>query len=412
MGGIMLRIFDSMFAKSTPEELIEARRSYDGSALFSYGFRPFFLFGSIWAALSLPLWIYAYVNGIGALGGMSAQEWHVHEMLFGFLAAVIAGFLLTAVPNWTGRLPVRGTRLIMLFFLWAAGRAAMLLLEQIGPITAAIIDSAFLFVLALMMWREVIAGKNIRNMPVCVLTTLLAASNVGFHVGAASFEIHELSEHIAIGVIALLIALIGGRIVPSFTRNWLSQQKKSPLPAQFGPADRISLAAAGLALLGWAIDARGNLVGIMLLIAGFLHAIRLVRWRGWLTGGEPLVLILHIGYAWLPLSFLLLGASVLAPAIIPPHAALHALTAGAMGTMTLAVMTRATLGHTGRRLTADAWTTAIYGLVLAGALLRVLGATALVQIYMEVILLSSLLWSGAFALFALRYGPMLIRPKQ
>ncbi|MGE0180655.1 MAG: NnrS family protein [Parvularculaceae bacterium] len=405
-------MLDSIFAKSTPDELITARRSYSGPALFSYGFRPFFLFGSVWAALSIPFWIYAYVNGIGAFGGMTAQEWHVHEMLYGYLAAVIAGFLLTAVPNWTGRLPVRGTRLILLFFLWAAGRGAMLLAVQIGPTMAAVIDCMFLFVLALMMWREVIAGKNIRNMPVCVLITLLAASNAGFHAGAGNFEIHELSEHFAIGVIALLIALIGGRIVPSFTRNWLNQQKKSPPPAQFGPVDRISLAAAGIGLLGWAIDAGSNLVGAMLLIAGFLHAIRLARWRGWLTGAEPLVLILHVGYAWLPVSFLLLGASALAPAIIPPHAALHALTAGAMGTMTLAVMTRATLGHTGRRLTADAWTTAIFGLVVAGALLRVLGATLLVQFYIEVILLSSLLWSGAFALFAVRYGPMLIRPKQ
>lgn len=408
----MLQMFDSIFTKSSPDELITARRNYSGSVLFSYGFRPFFLFGSVWAALSVPLWIYAYVNGIGALGGMSAQEWHVHEMLFGFLAAVIAGFLLTAVPNWTGRLPVRGTRLIFLFCLWAAGRAAMLLLGQIGPTTAAVIDCAFLIVLALMMWREIIAGKNIRNMPVCVLITLLAASNAGFHAGAANYEIHEISEHIAIGVIALLIAVIGGRIVPSFTRNWLNQQKKSPLPAQFGPIDRISLAAVGIGLLGWAIDARSNVVGAMLVIAGLLHIIRLARWRGWLTGGEPLVLILHVGYAWLPLSFLLMGASVLAPALIPPHVALHALTAGAMGTMTLAVMTRATLGHTGRRLTADAWTTAIYGLVVAGALLRVLGATLLVQFYMEVIILSSLLWSSAFALFTLRYGPMFFRPKQ
>lgn len=408
----MLRILGSMFAKSTPEVLITARRSYGGSALFSYGFRPFFLFGSVWAALSIPLWIYAYTNGVGALGGMSAQEWHVHEMLFGFLAAVVAGFLLTAVPNWTGRLPVRGTRLILLFFLWAAGRAAMLLLEQIGPITAAVIDCAFLFVLALMMWREVIAGKNIRNAPVCILITLLAASNVGFHVGAASFEIHELSEHFAIGVIALLIALIGGRIVPSFTRNWLNQHKKSPLPAQFGAIDRISLAAAGIGLLGWTIDARSNVVGAILVIAGLLHVIRLARWRGWLTGAEPLVLILHVGYAWLPFSFVLLGASAMMPALVPPHAALHALTAGAMGTMTLAVMTRATLGHTGRRLTADAWTTTIYGLVVTGALSRVLGATLLIQFYMEVIILSSLLWSGAFALFAIRYAPMLFRLKQ
>ena len=408
----MLHSFRSMFAKSAPRDLLNARQNYDGPAIFSYGFRPFFLFGAIWAALSVPFWIYAYANGVGLIGGMPAPEWHVHEMLYGYLAAVIAGFLLTAVPNWTGRLPVLGSRLMFLFALWGFGRVAMLARGQIGPVAAAAIDCLFLVVLAAMMWREIIVGKNNKNVPVCVLATLLALSNIGFHSGALNYEVHEFSEHFAIGVIALMIALIGGRIVPSFTRNWLNQRKISPLPVQFGVIDKAALGVAGLALLGWTIDAGNHITGVLLLIAGGAHAIRLARWQGWKTGAEPLVLILHIGYAWLPLSFLLLGASVLAPAIIPPHAALHALTAGAMGTMTLAVMTRATLGHTGRRLTADAWTTAIYGLVVAGALLRVLGATALVQFYMEVILLSSLLWSGAFALFALRYGPMLIRPKQ
>ncbi|MAW82478.1 MAG: short-chain dehydrogenase [Parvularcula sp.] len=400
-----------MFSKSAPRDLLDARRGYGGPALFSYGFRPFFLFGAIWAALSVPLWIYAYANGVGLIGGMPAQEWHVHEMLYGYLAAVIAGFLLTAVPNWTGRLPVLGGRLMFLFALWGFGRLAMLARGQIGPVAAAVIDCLFLVVLAAMMWREIIVGKNIKNVPVCVLATLLALSNIGFHSGALNYEVHEFSEHFAIGVIALMIALIGGRIVPSFTRNWLSQRKISPLPTQFGVIDKAALGVAVLALLCWTIDAGNHITGVLLLIAGGAHAIRLARWQGWKTGAEPLVLILHIGYAWLTVSFLLMSASAFAPAIVPPHAALHALTAGAMGTMTLAVMTRATLGHTGRKLTADAWTIAIYALVVSGALVRVMSSIFFVQFYVPALVLSAALWSGAFALFALRYGPMLSRPR-
>lgn len=392
--------------------MLDARQGYNGPALFSYGFRPFFLFGAIWAALSVPLWIYAYGNGIGFIGDMPAHEWHVHEMLYGYLAAVIAGFLLTAVPNWTGRLPVLGNRLMLLFALWSCGRLAMLARGQIGPVASAVIDCLFLVVLAAMMWREIIVGKNNKNVPVCVLATLLSLSNIGFHSGALSYEVHEFSEHFAIGVIALMIALIGGRIVPSFTRNWLTQRKISPLPAQFGVIDKAALGSAGLALLGWTIDAGNPMTGVLLFVAGGAHALRLARWQGWKTGVEPLVFVLHVGYAWLPVSFLLMGVSAFAPAAVPAYAALHALTAGAMGTMTLAVMTRATLGHTGRKLAADAWTIVVYGLVVAGASLRILGATLLVHFYMEAIVLSSLLWSGAFALFAVRYGPMLVRPKQ
>jgi uncharacterized protein involved in response to NO len=409
----VLQINKSFFAKGAPKDLLAARRDYEGPTLFSYGFRPFFLFGALWAALSVPFWIYTYASGIGAVGAMPAQEWHVHEMLYGYLAAVIAGFLLTAVPNWTGRLPVRGGRLMALFALWVAGRIVMLAAGYIGPVAAAIIDSMFLIVLAVMMWREVIAGKNIKNAPVCALATLLALSNVGFHAGVLNYELHEFSEHFAIGVIAMMIALIGGRIVPSFTRNWLTQRlTKPPLPPQFGLIDKVALAMAGLALLCWSAVSGNAITGVLLLIASALHAVRLARWRGWKTRAEPLVLILHVGYAWLPVSFLLMGAAALAPAIVPPHAALHALTAGAMGTMTLAVMTRATLGHTGRPLTSDAWTSAIYGLVVSGALLRVMASTLFVQFYLPMLVLSALLWSGAFMLFVVRYGPMLSGSRQ
>ncbi|MEZ5895428.1 MAG: NnrS family protein [Parvularculaceae bacterium] len=409
----MFNNLTSFFTKSAPQDLLDARRHYEGHPLFSYGFRPFFFFGAVWAALSVVFWISAYTNGIGLIGPMPVLEWHVHEMLYGYLAAVIAGFLLTAVPNWTGRLPVRGGRLMFLFALWACGRIAMLAVGQIGLITAAIIDCLFLIVLAAGLWREIIVGKNIRNVPVCVMATLFALSNIGFHAGVPNYGVHQFSEHFAIGVIAMLIGLIGGRIVPSFTRNWLHQRQISPLPgAQFGVIDKAALGVAGIGLIGWAIDAASPVAGLLLIIAGILHVVRLGYWQGWKTGAEPLVLILHLGYAWLPVSFLLIGASTFAPGVIPPHAALHALTAGAMGTMTLAVMTRATRGHTGRQLTADMWTTVIYILVITGAVMRVAASIIFTQSYMSVLILSASLWSGAFALFVVRYAPMLIGPKQ
>ena len=403
----MQRLFESLFAKGAPKELLAARKDYSGPALFSYGFRPFFFFGAVWAALSVPYWIYIYSTGAGVVGLMSAPEWHVHELLYGYLAAIIAGFLLTAVPNWTGRLPVLGVRLMLLFALWAAGRVAMLASGIIGSVAAGGVDSLFLISLAAMMWREVIAGKNTRNIPVCVMATLLAFTNIGFHASVQGSAFHEFIEHFAIGVIALLITLIGGRIVPSFTRNWLAQRGKTDLPAQAGLFDNMALGAAGLALLGWSFMPGSETTGFLLILASVIHWVRLARWRGWKTGHEPLVLILHIGYAWLPVSFLLMGIAAFAPATVPPHAAMHALTAGAMGTMTLAVMTRATLGHTGRDRTADIWTTAIYLLVVTGALMRVAAPFLLAQTYLLALMISALLWSGAFALFAIRYGPML-----
>src|SRR5690606_9238243 len=176
------------------------------------------------------------------------RDWHAHEMVFGYLAGVIAGFLLTAVPNWTGRLPVTGVSLASLFSLWAAGRIAMLT-PGLGTI-AAVIDSAFLFVLAGVIAREVIAGKNVRNLPVCALVTILGIANALWHAGAMG-ELTLLAERVAIGVVAMLVALIGGRIVPSFTRNWMAKRRMTPEPASNSRYDTVTLALTGVALAAW-----------------------------------------------------------------------------------------------------------------------------------------------------------------
>jgi uncharacterized protein involved in response to NO len=382
----------------------ERYRAYDGPAIFSMGFRPFFLFGAIWAACALPLWIASVLGYAPHI----TRDWHVHEMLFGYLSAIIAGFLLTAIPNWTGRLPVSGAPLIGLFALWGVGRLITLTGESVAT---ALVDTAFLFVLAGIVAREIVAGKNVRNLPVCGLIVVLAIANACTHAGACASTYARLGERMGIGVISMLLCLIGGRITPSFTRNWMAKQHLTTEPAPAGRFDIAVLIATGAALLSWAILDEGRAVGAGLIAAGVLNIVRLARWKGWRTVREPLVTILHVGYGWLALGLVLLGASRLAPNSIPTASGIHALTAGAFGVMTLAVMTRASRGHTGQPLAADASTTAVYALVVAGAALRVLAPFFPSQ-YVFLLEVSAVFWTGAFALFAIAYGPLLTRTRR
>ncbi|WP_332766854.1 NnrS family protein [Phenylobacterium sp.] len=381
-----------------------ARRAYAGPALFSFGFRPFFFLGAIWSALVVPLWLFSYFHGGSAA---LTREWHIHEMIFGFLGAVIAGFLTTAVPNWTGRMPVIGAPLAGLVSLWVLGRVAMLFQDSLGP-AAAVADSLFLLAFAAVIWREVLAGRNWRNLPVCGLITLFALSNVAFHLPVEAAA--DVGVRLALGAATLLIGLIGGRIVPSFTRNWMKSRSFAPEPSTFGTVDRVAL---GLTVVGaglWVAAPQAPATGAALVLAGAAHFVRLARWRGWRAAAEPLVWILHLGYGWLGASLLLIGGASLDPDLVPRSAGIHALTAGAVGVMTLAVMTRATRGHTGRPLAADTGTTVIYLAINAAALLRV-AATFAGASQPLLLTASGLVWSLAFGGFAVAYGRMLVLPR-
>lgn len=377
--------------------------------LLSYGFRPFFLFGAAWAAVVVPLWLTMMVVGVEPAGPFAAVDWHAHEMIFGYLAAVMAGFVLTAVPNWTGRLPISGRPLLGLFALWVAGRVASLLVAS-AP-AALVIDTAFLAALAAAIWREILAGSNFRNLPVAALFTTMAVANAVFHLQASGVvgPGGGVAERLALGAAAVLIALVGGRIVPSFTRNWMNRLDLAPLPAPFGGFDKAAVVAAALACLAWAAAPTSVPAGVLLLAAAALTAVRLARWRGLRTLREPVVAILHVGYLWLAVAFGLLGASVLWPTAVAPDSAMHALAAGAIGTMTLAVMTRASLGHTGRAIGADTATLVIYLLVNAGAAVRV-AAPLFGDRYLAALTVGGLMWSGAFAVFVVAYAPVLLRP--
>jgi uncharacterized protein involved in response to NO len=376
--------------------------------ILQHGFRPFFLLGALWAALALFLWLAALAAGLDLPTAMEPLAWHRHELLFGYVGAIVAAFLLTAIPNWTGRKPVRGRPLLGLVLLWLLGRLAVVSSGWIGSGAALVLDTAFPLALAVVSAREILAGRNWRNLPVVAAVTLLALADLLSHLESLrALPIDVLGDRLAIAVVAALVALIGGRITPSFTTSWLKARGAVPLPAPFGRLDGAVMALTVLALLAWLAWPEGMIPALLLLAAAAGAAVRLARWRGAATVREPLLLVLHLGYAWLALGLALLGLSALG--LVPRSAALHALTAGAFGTMTLAVMTRAALGHTGRALTADAWTTAIYAMVNLGALAR-LAAFWAPAAYLPTLQLAGLLWGGAFLLYALRYGPVLLGP--
>lgn len=394
------------------ERMLALRKSRMAAApaFLRGGFRPFFFGGAAWAIVSLVLWLVAFGDGMSLPSGFEPLAWHRHEMLFGFVGAVVAGFLLTAIPNWTGRLPIAGPPLAALAGLWLAGRVAVLFSATTGPAAAALLDIGFYVVLATLAAREVLAAKN-RNVPIVGLVLLFGLANALDHAGAAGWLADDgLGWRSGIALVVVMISMIGGRIIPSFTRNWLAKQGvKEGLPGQPDRFDLATVAITAIGLFAWVAAPEARLTGGALLVASVLQAVRLARWGGLRAAADPLVLILHIGYAWTPVGLALLAASILG-ATIPRSAAIHALTAGAMATMILAVMTRATLGHTGRDLRADPPTVFLYALVTLGALLRVAAPLGLVD-YTLGMEFAAAAWAGAFLLFLFAYGPNLLQPR-
>ncbi len=379
-------------------------KPYQGPALFSYGFRPFFLFGALYAALAMLAWLPVFTGELALASAFSPRDWHVHEMLYGYVPAVVTGFLLTAIPNWTGRLPLQGPPLMVLLAAWVAGRAAVTFSGAIGWLPAALIDASFLLLVATAATREIVAGGNWNNLKVVSLIVLLALGNLCFHLEAHIAGAADYSIRVGLGAVVLLISLIGGRIVPSFTRNWLARENPGRLPVPFGRFDMIVIAASAAALLLWIILPQ-TFAGAALLAAGVLQTARLARWAGERTARERLVLVLHLGYAFIPLGFLL--TALAAFDLVPAAAGIHAWAGGAIGTMTLAVMTRASLGHTGRTLTASRATQAIYLAVLLATVSRICAAFE-PAMSLPLLAAASALWAAAFLGFGAAYGPLLV----
>lgn len=390
----------------------EKMRSWQGPAILSFGFRPFFLFGALWAGLAMLVWIGLLAGTWEVPSRFSAVDWHAHAMLFGYLGAVIAGFLLTAVPNWTGRLPVVGWWLGGLFGLWLLGRVAVTVSALFPAWVGIAADLSFPVALAALILREIVAGRNWRNLIVLALLAVFALANLLFHIEAVrgGLAAQGIGLRLGLGTALMMIGVIGGRVVPSFTRNWLVRQGGKDLPVPpMQRFDKVVLAISAAALLLWVARPEGAPTGAALIVMGVLQLARLVRWKGMLTGSEALVWVLHAGYSFVPIGALAMGLAILLPDVVLPSGVQHLWMAGALGLMTLAVMTRATLGHSGQALHAGGGTTTIYAALIASVVTRLVAAFWPV---MPLYHLSAAFWMAAFLGFGALYGPLLLRARK
>ncbi|BBE70588.1 NnrS family protein [Oharaeibacter diazotrophicus] len=374
--------------------------------LLTGGFRPFFLLGALAMAASVLIWLPVFTGALALPTAFAPRDWHVHTMLFGGVMAIVAGFALTAVANWTGRAPIAGGELAALVGLWIAGRVAVSTSAAIGPTAALIADLLFPVALAAVFAREIVAAGNRRNLRVVAVVAALAAADFAFHVEAAATGTADFALRGAIALVLVLILLIGGRIVPAFTRNWLAGRGEDRLPAAFDRIDAASMAAAVLGLVAWTLLPEAAVTAAALAIAGVLAAVRLARWRGLATRSEPLLFVLHVAFAAIPLGFLAVAASILVPAVVDPVAAVHVWTVGAVGAMTLAVMTRASRGHSGRPLAAGRLEIAVFALDLVGTAARVAAPYA-GGLVVHALDCAALAWAAAYLVFAVGYLRML-----
>ncbi len=378
-------------------------------ALLSYGFRPFFLLGALYAGLAVLIWLPMLRGALETQSLFAPLDWHIHEMLYGYLAAILTGFLLTAIPNWTGRRPVQGYPLLGLALLWIAGRIAVFFSADIGWLATTVIDCAFLAAVTAAAMVEIINGRNWRNLMVIIPVSIFALSNVLFHLEAHFAGVSDMARRLGIGAAVVLIVLIGGRIIPGFTRNWLARENPGRLPAPVSRFDMATVLLTAFSLALWTLAPATLATGFLLMIAAAFNAVRLARWAGYRALRDPLVMILHLGYAFVPVGLLLVGWQIVDPARLSPAAGIHALGAGAIGVMTLAVMVRATLGHTGRALRAGPAGCAVFTAVLIAAMTRIVAGLNLAGPWL--VELSGAAWAAAFIGFVLLYGPMLLGPR-
>jgi uncharacterized protein involved in response to NO len=379
--------------------------------VFAYGFRSSFLLAGVGAMLLVPLWALSFVAGTPLGSAWPPMLWHAHEMLFGFVASAMAGFLLTAVPSWTGQKGSTGAPLVVLASLWLTARVLIASSSLWPAVLIAAIDLAFLPTLGILVAKPLLSSRN-RNTKLLAVLGLFWLTDLVFQIGLIRHDAPLALQALKVGIdiVLVLVTVIGGRLVPSFTSSSLR-----PLGLQDAVHNRTSL--SGLAIAGMIAVTLSDIVwpesriaGAVAGVAAGLQATRLLQWATWRTLRQPIVCVLHLSYAWLPVGLALKAIALLSGAAFAAFW-LHALTIGALATMILAVMTRASLGHTGRALIVDPWITVAYLLLTAAALVRVFGLSAFRMNYPMVIIWSALFWTIAFALFVVVYAPILCGPR-
>jgi uncharacterized protein involved in response to NO len=389
--------------------LVEPQRTNGTWPILALGFRPFFLLAALFAAAAVPLWLLIYQGPLEPASHLPPTIWHGHEMMFGFAIAVVAGFLLTAATNWTGRRTATGLGLAALVALWLAGRVAVFIGDALPAWLVIALDVSFLPALAIVLAIPILAAGNRRNVIFPGLLLVLAGINLSIHLGAIGVLDWDPSRglRVAIDLLLVMIGVLGGRVIPSFTKNALPH-------ARVNPCRKASvLALLSLAALAVADLATGNplVTGGVALAAGVINVLRMRGWGTFSTAQHPILWILHVGYAWLAVGLILRGVAELTD-VISIDAGIHALTLGAAGSMILGMMSRVSLGHTGRSIVAAPLTIASYWLVNGAALLRVLFALTWDDtLRMASLGGSGLLWSLAFLCFVVVYLPILTRPR-
>ncbi len=381
--------------------------------MFDLGFRPFFWLAGMYAIVCVSVLVGALYLGVWPpRAALAPAIWHAHEMLYGFVAAAIAGFLLTAVPNWTGAPPVSGAPLALLVLAWLAGRLAMSPFVADGTLSAWV-DLAFFPALAITLARPLVRARSRRNYGFLILLTLLFVGNLLFQNARQRwFAVGSIDGlRLALNTVLLVIVVVAGRIVPAFTRNALVRRGKSQSIAPSPTLDVLAIGTMAAVLMVDITAPDSSIAAGAAAVAAIVHTYRLSRWQGWKSAAEPIVWVLHVGYLWIVVG-LALKALWLASAT--PIAAywMHAVTAGAFGTMILGVMSRVALGHTGRALVVHGSIAAGYVLLSLGAAIRVFVA-ALVPAgdYVGTVAIGAVLWALAFAVFIVVYTPILVRPR-
>lgn len=373
-------------------------------------FRPFFLAAGLWAVFSILLWSWLWEAGEALPSLLDPLSWHIHAMIFGFSYAAIAGFLLTAIANWTRRPAISGFELASLLLAWLIGRVATTASAMMPFWLAILLEMLFPALLLALALREVLAAGNKRNYKVAAPITIMGLADLLMLLEAADVGVPAgLGWRLGLTAVIALISLIGGRIIPAFTRNWLQQRGFTRVPPAHNAVDTVATVLLWASLIGWAILPYTSFIGWVLILAGVANLIRLSRWRGLITAAEPLLFILHIGFFWIGAGFIMLGVTMISTSV-PLAAAIHALTVGVVGTMILAIMPRVTLGHTGRILEAGNFAIMAFFCIIAATILRILAAYwpgSSIQ-YLH---LSALFWVAGFGLFLWRYTPMLFRPR-
>jgi uncharacterized protein involved in response to NO len=372
-------------------------------ALLALGFRPFYLLASGFAAVSVLLWALQFA-GILRAPILAGPAWHGHEMLFGYTLAVIAGFLLTAVRNWTGLPTPTGAALGALALLWIAGRVLVL---TPFAIAAAVVNALFPIAVAAAIGMPLFRSRNRRNYFFVALLALASAVVLAVHLSLLGLVEWPARASLQVGldVVLFIIAVIAGRVIPMFTNNGVPGAGASRRPW----LETMALASVLAMLAADLVGAGASVVVPVALVAMLGHGARLALWHPWRTSSAPLVWVLHAAYAWIPLHFAL--RALAAGGLVPGTLAIHALTLGVVGGMTIGMMTRTARGHTARPLKAGRAEVAAYLLVFAAAIVRVFGGMLLPSLYVGTVVTSAVLWSAAFAVYFVKYLPWLIRPR-